>query len=146
MADSKRINRFCGAFSAGDVSTIQEMLHDYLWDSISVRDTAVRINRKENFYHGMLLGLLRSQGNWLIQSNAETGEGYSDISVSTPGRTGIVIELKYANDGNLESACEEALRQIKEKKYAVSLERQGMKKIICYGMAFWEKECMVVMV
>lgn len=146
MADSTRINRFCGAFSAGDVSTIQEMLHDYLWDSISVRDTAVRINRKENFYHGMLLGLLRSQGNWLIQSNAETGEGYSDISVSTPGRTGIVIELKYANDGNLESACEEALRQIKEKKYAVGLQRRGMKKVICYGIAFWEKECMVVMV
>ena len=145
MADSTRINRFCGAFSAGDVSTLQERLHDYLWDSISVRDTAVRINRKENFYHGMLLGLLRSQGNWLIQSNAETGEGYSDISVSTPGRTGIVIELKYANDGNLESACEEALRQIKEKKYAVGLQHRGMKKVICYGIAFWEKECMVVM-
>ena len=90
------------------------MLHDYLWDSISVRDTAVRTNRKENFYHGMVLGLLRSQENWLIQSNAETGEGYSDISVCTPERTGIVIELKYAHDGNLEAACEEALRVLKE--------------------------------
>lgn len=90
------------------------MLHDYLWDSISVRDTAVRTNRKENFYHGMVLGLLRSQENWLIQSNAETGEGYSDISVCTPERTGIVIELKYAHDGNLEAACEEALRFLKE--------------------------------
>ena len=60
---------------------------------------------KENFYHGMLLGLLRSQGNWLVKSNAETGEGYSDISVQTPDRLGIVIELKYANDGNLETAC-----------------------------------------
>lgn len=144
LSDSARINRFCAAFPAGDRSTIQDMLYDYLWDSISVRDTAVRIDRKENFYHGLVLGLLRSQGNWLIQSNAETGEGYSDICVSTPGRTGIVIELKYANDGNLESACAEALRQIEEKKYAVGLQRRGMKKVICYGMAFWEKECMVV--
>lgn len=145
LADSARINRFCAAFPAGDVSTIQDMLHDYLWDSISVRDTAVRTSMKENFYHGMVLGLLRSQGNWLIQSNAETGEGYSDISVSTPARTGIVIELKYANDGDLEAACAEALKQIEEKKYAVGLQRQGMKTIIRYGIAFWEKECMVVM-
>lgn len=144
-ADSTRINQFCAAFPAGDVSTIQKMLHDYLWDSISVRDTAVRTSMKENFYHGMVLGLLRSQGNWLIQSNAETGEGYSDISVSTPAHTGIVIELKYANDGDLEAACKEALRQIEEKKYAVGLQRQGMKKIIRYGIAFREKECMVVM-
>lgn len=145
LSDPARINRFCGAFPAGDVSTIQDMLHDYLWDSISVRDTAVRTNRKESFYHGLVLGLLRSQGSWLIQSNAETGEGYSDITVSTSGRTGMVIELKYANNGNLESACAEALRQIEEKKYAVGLQRRGMKKIIRYGIAFWEKECMVVM-
>lgn len=145
LADSARINRFCAAFPAGDVLTIQEMLHDYLWDSISVRDTAVRTSMKENFYHGMVLGLLRSQGNWLVQSNAETGEGYSDISVSTPARVGIVIELKYANNGNLEAACTEALRQIEKRKYTEGLQRQGMKKIIQYGMAFWEKECMVVM-
>lgn len=145
MADSTRINRFCAAFPVGDISIIQDMLHDYLWDSISVRDTAVRTSMKENFYHSMLLGLLRSQGNWLIQSNAESGEGYSDISVSTPERTGVVIELKYANDGDLEAACAEAMKQIEEKKYAVGLQRRGMKKVICYGIAFWEKECMVVM-
>lgn len=145
LADSARINRFCAAFPSGDVSVIQEMLHDYLWDSISVRDTAVRSNMKENFYHGMVLGLLRSQGNWLIQSNAETGEGYSDISVCTQERTGIVIELKYADDGRLETACAEALRQIEDRKYAEGLKRRGMKKIIKYGMAFCEKECMVLM-
>lgn len=145
LADSQRINRFCAAFPAGDASTIQDMLHDYLWDSISVRDTAVRTEMKENFYHGMVLGLLRSQGSWLIQSNAETGEGYSDISVCTPERIGIVIELKYADNGNLEAACERALKQIEERKYAQGLVRRGMKKIICYGMAFCEKECMVVM-
>ena len=146
QADSVRINRFCAAFPAGDMDVIQEMLSDYLWDSISVRDTAVRRNMKENFYHGMLLGLLRSQGSWLVKSNAETGEGYSDISIQTPDRIGIVIELKYADDGNLENACEEALGQIEEKKYAEGLKRRGTKKIIKYGIAFWEKECMVMMV
>ena len=100
-ADVLRINRFCGAFPAGNVSVIQDMLHDYLWDSISVRDTAVRTDRKENFYHGMLLGLLQSQGNWIVQSNAETGEGYSDISIRTPERIGVIIELKYSHDGIL---------------------------------------------
>ncbi len=143
-ADSARINRFCAAFPEGDVSVIQDMLHDYLWDSISVRDTAVRTNMKENFYHGMVLGLLRSQENWLVQSNAESGEGCSDIAICTPERTGIVIELKYAENGNLEAACEKALKQIEERKYAVSLQRRGMKKIIKYGIAFCEKECMVV--
>ena len=143
-ADTSRINRFCAAFPKGDVATIQDMLHDYLWDSISVRDTAVRSSMKENFYHGMLLGLLQSQGSWIVRSNAETGIGYSDISVATPERLGIVIELKYAEDGNLEAACAKALAQIDEKKYAEGLRRRGMKTILKYGIAFWEKECMVV--
>lgn len=144
LADSARIHRFCAAFPAEDVSTIQDMLHDYLWDSISVRDTAVRMNRKENFYHGMVLGLLQSQGSWRVQSNDETGTGYSDISISTRERTGIVIEIKYANDGNLDGACAEALKQIEDRNYAEGLRRRGMKKIIKYGMAFYKKECMVV--
>ena len=144
-SDTSKISRFCAAFPAGDAAAIQEMLGDYLWDSISVRDTAVRRNMKENFYHGMLLGLLQNQDNWLVKSNAETGEGYSDISIQTSDRTGIVIELKYADDGNLEKACGEALGQIEEKKYAEGLKRRGTKKIIKYGIAFYEKECMVVM-
>ena len=144
-ADTSRINRFCVAFPKGDVATIQDMLHDYLWDSISVRDTAVRSNMKENFYHGMLLGLLQSQESWIVRSNAETGIGYSDISVATPERLGIVIELKYAEDGNLERACAAALSQIEEKKYTEALRRRGMKSILKYGIAFWEKECQVVL-
>ena len=144
-SDTTRISRFCAAFPAGDTDTIQDMLSDYLWNSISVRDTAVRRNMKENFYHGMLLGLLQNQDSWLVKSNAETGEGYSDISIQTPDRVGIVIELKYADDGNLETACREALEQIEERKYAQGLKRRSMKKIIKYGIAFCEKECMVVM-
>ena len=145
-SDTARISRFCAAFATGDADVIQEMLGDYLWESISVRDTAVRRNMKENFYHGMLLGLLQNQDNWLVKSNAETGEGYSDISIRMPDRTGIVIELKYAEDGNLEAACSEALKQIEEKKYAEGLKRRGMKKIMKYGIAFYEKECMVAVV
>ncbi len=145
LADPTRIGQFCSAFPAGDTSVIQKMLQDYLWNSISVRDTAVRIDQKENFYHGLLLGLLRSQGNWLIKSNAETGEGYSDISICTPERTGIVIELKYADDERkLNAACANALAQIESRKYAAGLERRGMKKIIKYGIAFCKKECAVV--
>ena len=145
QADTARINRFCAAFLAGDAAAIQEMLRDYLWDSISVRDTAVRRNRKENFYHGMLLGLLQSQDSWLVRSNAETGEGYCDISIQTPERVGMIIELKYAEDGKLEAACAEALKQIEERKYAEGLKRRGAKKILKYGIAFCEKECMVVL-
>ena len=144
-ADLSRIGRFCAAFPNGDVEVIGEMLHDYLWDSISVRDTAVRKNRKENFYHGMVLGLLRSRGDWIIRSNEELGEGYSDITICTSDKIGIVIECKYADGGKLEKSCADALKQIEERKYAAGLKRRGMKKIIKYGMAFWEKECMVVM-
>lgn len=145
LADMSKIHRFCSAFPAGDAVLIQNMLNDYLWNSISVRDTAVRKNMKENFCHGMLLGLLNSQENWMTQSNMETGEGYSDISIYTPERIGIIIELKYAHNGNLEAACEAALRQIEERKYASGLQHQGMKKTIKYGIAFFEKECMVMM-
>ena len=143
-ADFSRIEKFCMAFPGGDADTICEMLRDYLWDSISVRDTAIRKSLKENFYHGMVLGLLRSRGDWLIRSNEELGEGYSDISICTPERTGIIIELKYQEDGNLEKGCAEALEQIETRKYAEGLKRQRLQKIIRYGIAFWEKECMVI--
>ena len=78
----------------------------------------------------MLLGLLQSQGSWIVRSNAETGIGYSDISVATPERLGMVIELKYAEDGNLEAACPKAVVQIDEKKYDEAMRRRGMKKVL----------------
>ena len=130
------------AITTGDVSTIQSILNDFLWDSISIRDTAARKDRKENFYHGLLLGLLRSAGNWSIKSNEENGVGYSDITIRTSQGLCVVIELKYAEDGKLEAACRDALMQIKEKNYAEGLSRQG-KPVLCYGIAFYQKECMV---
>lgn len=143
-ADLSRIKKFCMAFPSGNAKLISEMLHDYLWNSISVRDTAVRTKMKENFYHGMVLGLLQSRSDWLIQSNTELGEGYSDISICTPDKVGVVIELKYTDDGNLEKGCADALLQIKTRKYDVGLRHKGMKEIIKYGIAFSGKECMVV--
>ena len=143
--DGELLNTFCSALAAGQPDEVESCFNQYLENTISIRDTFVRKPLKENFYHGMLLGLLRSQGSWRVKSNAEAGEGYSDISIQTPDRTGIVIELKYADDGNLQKACGEALKQIEEKKYAEGMKRWGTKKILKYGIAFYEKECMVVM-
>ncbi len=144
-SDPSRISRFCAAFPAGDTDTIQEMLSVCLWESIRMRDTAVRGNRKESFYQKMLLELLRNQDSWLVKSNAETAEGCSDISIQTSARSGILIGLKYAEDGNLEKACAEALSQMEEKEDAEGPERQSAKKIIRYGIAFYKKRCMVAL-
>jgi hypothetical protein len=116
--DTPKLDAFCDAFPAGDAATIESLLNDYLWNTISVRDTAVAKERKENFYHGILLGLLRHKENWLVLSNAESGEGYSDILIEVPDRKiGVVIELKYAEDDKMEAGCAEALSQIDEKQY-----------------------------
>ena len=93
----------------------------------------------------MLLGLLQYENNWEIESNAEAGEGYCDISIKTQNRIGIVIEVKYAEDGNLEKSCKEALEQIEERQYDTALSRDGMKKIVKYGIAFYKKNCKVAL-
>ena len=124
---------------------IEQLFGEYLWNTISIRDTAVAKEKKENFYHGILLGLLGYKANWLIKSNAESGTGYSDILVEVPNnRTGIVIELKYAEDGDLDAACEKALQQIEEKDYVAKLKQDGMKNFIRYGIACFKKVCKVV--
>jgi hypothetical protein len=143
--DTPKLDAFCEAFPAGDAETIENLLNDYLWNTISIRDTAVPNGRKENFYHGILLGLLSHKENWLVLSNAESGEGYSDILVEVPeSRTGVVIELKYAESAKLEEACEAALTQIEEKQYDAALQSDGMKNIIKYGIACFRKHCRVV--
>lgn len=143
--DTGKLAGFCKAFPNSDASTAEEMLSEYLWKSISIRDTAVKKEMKENFYHGMLLGLLQYENNWEIESNAEAGEGYCDISIKTQNRIGIVIEVKYAEDGNLEKSCKEALEQIEERQYDTALSRDGMKKIVKYGIAFYKKNCKVAL-
>jgi hypothetical protein len=143
--DTPKLDAFCDAFPAGDAETVESLLNDYLWNTISVRDTAVAKERKENFYHGILLGLLRHKENWLVMSNAESGEGYSDILIEVPEcRTGVVIELKYAEADKLEDGCAEALDQIDEKQYNAHLQLDGMQTIVKYGIACFRKHCKVV--
>ena len=143
--DGKTLEEFCSAFVDKDSEKIEQIFGDYLWNTISIRDTAVAKEKKENFYHGILLGLLGYKSNWLIKSNAESGIGYSDILVEVPtNRTGIVIEIKYAEDGDLDAACEKALKQIEEKDYVAKLKQDGMKNFIKYGIACFKKICKVV--
>ena len=145
--DGKVLEELCSAFVNKDVDKIEQIFGDYLWNTISIRDTAVAKERKENFYHGILLGLLGYRSNWLIWSNAESGIGYSDILIEVPtNRTGIVIEVKYADDGDLNAACEEALEQIEKKDYVAKLKQDGMKNFIRYGVACFKKMCKVVAV
>ena len=142
--DGKTLEEFCSAFVDKDSEKIEQIFGDYLWNTISIRDTAVAKEKKENFYHGILLGLLGYKSNWLIKSNAESGIGYSDILVEVPtNRTGIVIEIKYAEDGNLDAACEKALKQIEEEDYVAKLKQDGMKNFIKYGIACFKKICKV---
>ena len=134
--DGKTLEEFCNAFVDKDPRKIEQIFGDYLWNTISIRDTATTKAKKENFYHGILLGLLGYKASWLIKSNAESGTGYSDILVEVPdNRTGIVIELKYAEDGDMDSACSRALEQIEEKEYVDKLRQDGMRNFIKYGMA-----------
>lgn len=141
--DRKSLDNFCEAFLQKDTTTIQDLFSDYLWNTISIRDTATAY--KENFYHGILLGLFGYMRDWIIKSNIESGIGYSDILIEAPrNRTGIIIELKYAEDGNMDAACQKALAQIEEKQYAALLKEDGMRNIIKYGIACYKKDCQVV--
>lgn len=143
--DGKTLEEFCNAFVDRDPGKIEQIFGDYLWNTISIRDTATAKAKKENFYHGILLGLLGYKVSWLIKSNAESGTGYSDILVEVPdNRTGIVIELKYAEDGDMDSACSRALEQIEEKDYVDKLRQDGMRNFIRYGIACFKKDCKVV--
>lgn len=143
--DGKKLEELSNAFLEKDPERIEQIFGDYLWNTISIRDTAAAKEKKENFYHGILLGLLGYKATWLTKSNAESGTGYSDILVEVPdNRTGIVIELKYAENGDMDAACAKALEQIEEKDYVDRLRQDGMRNFIKYGIACFKKDCKVV--
>ena len=145
VKDRKKLESFCRAFQENDTKAIEKGFNEYLWNTISIRDTSVRKEMKENFYHGILLGLLAYMDGWLVKSNAESGEGYSDISIEIRQREiGIVIELKYAENGTFDVSCQEALRQIHERKYETALIENGLHTIYRYGIACYKKRCKVV--
>ena len=142
--DGDTLSRFCDALKNGEETKVGEIFESYLKKTISIRDTFVKKASKENFYHGILLGILGVKEEWYVSSNQESGEGYSDILVETENsETVILIEVKYANDGNLDQACERALQQIEEKKYDEELRENGVDKILKYGIACYMKRCKV---
>lgn len=142
--DTPKLDAFCRAFQEGDAAAVEHQFNAWLRQTISIRDTGVRKNQKENFYHGVLLGLLSHREDWDLDSNAESGEGYSDIQIEIADeKIGIVIEVKYADDGNLENGCREALAQINGKNYADRLLQDGMTAVLKYGIACHRKRCLV---
>lgn len=145
IREPDKLSALCDALLAGDEEQVQKRMTDYLKQTISIRDTNARASKKEHFYHGMLLGLLSYPDNWSVKSNAESGEGFSDILIEDMEKDiGVVIEVKYAEEGRFDVVCAEALRQIEEKNYAAVLCDDGMEKIVKYGIAFYKKRCKVL--
>ena len=140
-AETEKLTGLYAAFETGDVDTIKEILDEQLLDTVSFYDA------HESFYHGFLLALLSTCANWNVSSNIETGKGRSDIIAGRKDRKiGFVVEVKDVKDEEkLDAACEAALRQIDERDYTAILRRFRVKEIHKYGIAFWDKECRVVM-
>mgnify|MGYP001148083726 FL=1 len=130
-----------------DEKQITRQLNIVMSRMISILDTKEPDAMKENFYHDLLLGLLRgSNPDWLIKSNRESGDGFSDILIEPEDPdAGIVIEVKYAKEmKELDAACETAMAQIKNKRYDEALRDEGRCDILAYGIAFCRKRCRVV--
>ena len=143
--DTRKLENLRRAFEGNDTAVIEKEFASYLRKTISIRDTSVKKEMKENFYHGVLLGLFGNIDGWKVKSNAESGDGYSDISVEVEDQEiGIVIELKYAENAAFDSACKEALKQIYDNNYEEVLADNGMKTIYKYGIACYKKRCKVV--
>ncbi len=143
--DLQKLQRFCRAFEENDTDTIETVFTSYLRKTISIRDHQVKKEMRENFYHGILLGLLAGTDGWDIKSNAESGEGYSDISIGIGDKAiGIIIELKYAERATFDEACGKALKQINDRKYEDLLLDEGMTVIRKYGIACYKKRCRVI--
>ncbi len=143
--DTQMLEIFCRAFEENDAAAIEKGFTSYLRKTISIRDNNVRKEMKENFYHGILLGLFAGMDGWKVRSNAESGEGYSDISVAVEEKEiGIIIEFKYAEDAAFDKGCREALKQINDRKYEEMLIDDGMTTIHKYGIACYKKRCRVI--
>ena len=143
--DTQKLENLRRAFEGNDTTAIEKEFAFYLRKTISIRDTNIKKEMKENFYHGVLLGLFGNMDGWKVKSNAESGDGYSDISVEVEDQEiGIVIELKYAENAAFDSACREALEQIHDNHYEEALADDGMTTIYRYGIACYKKRCRVV--
>ena len=144
--DGQMANAFCQALMEGKEKEVERLLPAYMGKTISIRDTFVRKSIKENFYHGILLGILSFKTGWEVSSNRESGTGFSDILIEIDDSDiGIVIEVKYSDDEDqLEKDCKEALKQIKDRDYTQKLRDAGFHKILKYGIACQIKTCKVL--
>ncbi|MDO5349572.1 MAG: AAA family ATPase [Lachnospiraceae bacterium] len=140
------VNGLYHGFICGKAEELQKQLTQILGQTISILDTKARDEDKENFYHGMLLGLLRNYRNWSVKSNVESGDGFADVIIKPEDPdAGIIIELKYARTfKELDQACERAVTQIKDRRYDEVLREDGRNDILAYGIAFCKKRCKVV--
>ena len=144
--DEKSMLEFCRTLAKGDADKIQKQLMRVLGQTISILDTKARDELKENFYHGLLLGLLKSDSTWSVKSNEESGEGFADIIIrpEEPDEE-IILELKYtAEFQGMDNACKKAVNQIRERRYDEVLRNEGRNEILAYGIAFCKKRCKVV--
>lgn len=143
--DGEAVNDFCKALLNGDAKQVQQLFTKFMQKTISVRDTFVRKPLKENFYHGILLGLLSYKSGWVVSSNKEAGDGFSDIMIRVDDSDiGIIIEVKYAEADRLEAECRLALQQIDAKHYVAALQEEGVKQILKYAVACNRKQCRVL--
>ena len=144
--DGKTVSDLCDALLNQNPEKVELIFTEYMKKTISIRDTFAHKPTKENFYHGLLLGILGFKENWSVISNRESGDGFGDILIRIEDEdVGIVIEVKYADDGNLQGECEKALQQIIDIRYTESLEQEGIHTIIKYGIACYRKKCKVLM-
>ena len=144
--DGKTVSDLCDALLNQNPEKVELIFTEYMKKTISIRDTFAQKPTKENFYHGLLLGILGFKENWSVMSNRESGDGFGDILIRIEDEdVGIVLEVKYADDGNLQGECEKALQQIIDIRYTESLEQEGIHTIIKYGIACYRKKCKVLM-
>ena len=145
--DGQMVQRFCQALANGQAQQVEQIFATYMSKTVSVRDTFVRKAIRENFYHGILLGILSFKDGWTVTSNRESGNGFSDILIQIDDSDiGIVIEVKYTEEGkSMESDCKAALKQIDEKNYTETLYQAGVKRILKYGIACQIKDCKVML-
>ncbi|MCD7867531.1 MAG: ATP-binding protein [Clostridiales bacterium] len=142
--DGARLNDFCNALKNGNAPEVERQFTAYLSDTVSIRDTFVKKPTKENFYHGILMGILGFKGSWKISSNRESGDGYSDILAEIENEEiGMVIEVKHAEKADYDKVILEAFRQIERERYEEALIRDGCSTIYKYAIACYKKRCRV---
>ncbi|MCD8104263.1 MAG: ATP-binding protein [Lachnospiraceae bacterium] len=143
--NSKRFEEFCDALKTGDAEKTEKLLTSYLYDSITVRDSAVQKDKKEILYHGLMIGILANIDNWKAKTNADSDDGYCDVKVEIARESiGMIIEFKYADNARLTEGCKDAMAQIERMDYTRELKLQGYHTIYKYGIACFKKKCKVV--